>query len=76
MDTVLSETRASVTGCGFSVSVTELSDGTFAVDKLYHPTGEIFSVLMPTREAAHFCRMMAEEAIYHLDLIHGISGEV
>lgn len=72
MDTFFSATRKSVTGCGYSVSVTELSDGTFAVDKLYHPTGEIFSVVMPTQEAANFCRMMAEQTIYHLDLVHGL----
>jgi len=71
MDTFFSATRASVEGCGYSVSVTELSDGTFAVGKLYHPTGEIFEVIMPTREAADYCRMMAEATIYHMDLVHG-----
>ena len=73
MTTHTAPARTSVVAqLGYSVEIVEY-DGVFFVDRHYHPTGEIYSVEMPTLEAAEQCKMAVEVAIYHIDLVHGIA---
>lgn len=56
---------------GYSVEIVEWNGG-FLVERHYHPTGEIYTVEMPTLEAAEQCKMAVEVAIYHVALVHFI----
>lgn len=71
---VENDIQASVAGCGYTVEAV-LEDGGYEARVTYVPTGEMFVFSVGSLMDAEACIDVAETIIYHMDLVHGISGK-
>jgi len=71
---VENDIQASVAGCGYTVEAV-LTDSGYEAHVAHVATGDFFTFPMGSLADAEACKAMAEIVIYHMDLVHGISGK-